>query len=142
MNLTIVIPAFNSSKTIVEAIISLEKIIFQSKGGLIIVNDASTDDTVSKVLYLKNIKKINIKIINHKENLGGGAARNTAIKIANTKYILMCDSDNIYDSASIRQLYNYITNKNIDGVHPQKSLNFFTSIKKIEYEFDYLKKFF
>jgi len=94
--LSLIIPVYNSKLYIVKC---LKSIIFQFnyKIEIIIVDDASTDNSIS---LIKNfLKKINsfhkIKILNHKINKGPGPSRNTGLSYANGKYIAFIDSDDI-----------------------------------------------
>tara|TARA_B100001057_G_scaffold305555_1_gene305680 strand:- start:1471 stop:3693 length:2223 start_codon:yes stop_codon:yes gene_type:complete len=90
--LSIIIPTFNSEKTIQTTIASLLKIKNQDLIEIIVVNDFSTDNT----LEILNNYSNNIKILNLDKNVGCGLARNKGIKIALGQYISFLDADDIY----------------------------------------------
>ena len=90
MNLSIIIPAYNSSKYIENCVNSINN---KNKDSLeiIIINDGSTDNTQ---LICENLckKYDNIKLIN-KNNEGVSVSRNIGISKATGKYIMFVDSD-------------------------------------------------
>jgi len=85
-------PAYNAEKYIVEAI---ESILNQSFPDFefIIVNDGSTDKTLEIIQqYAAQDKRIRIL---QTEHLGGGAARNAGVEVAQYDWIAMMDADDI-----------------------------------------------
>jgi glycosyltransferase involved in cell wall biosynthesis len=132
MDLSIIVPTYNASKTVNETLISLEKIILHCSGKLIVVDDGSTDDTV--ILIQKWENKLNDKLIflRHKKNLGGGAARNTGINAAETTYVLVCDSDDISDFESVKKLYYTASNHEWGSAHYQFARYFRKKIKNVD----------
>lgn len=90
--LSIVIPAYNSEKSISRTIDSLLK---QSVGmdcyEIIVIDDGSTDATLA---ICQDIAKKNVNIrVEHQENSGASAARNHGIDLARGKWITFVDSD-------------------------------------------------
>lgn len=85
---SVIIPAYNASKTIDKC---LESLLKQTIKGIeiIVINDCSTDDTLEK---LKKYGK-KIVLINNKKNLGPSGSRNKGLKKAKGKYISFVDSD-------------------------------------------------
>ena len=100
---SIILPAYNSSKTLRRAILSVQNQIFND-WELIIVNDGSTDNTQEiSELYAK--QDIRINVINQK-NKGRSLARNAGLKIVKGKYITFLDSDDIYLPNTLQDLVN------------------------------------
>lgn len=100
--ISIIIPIYNSSKTLNECI---SCILAQSYTSfeLILVNDGSTDNSGEICdLYAKTDPRI---IVIHKVNEGVSIARNTGIKRSTGKYITFIDSD---DTVSTNYLLNLI----------------------------------
>lgn len=93
MILSIIIPMFNSEKTIKRAINSC-LINDLNNMEIILVDDGSTDSTISIVekSFKKEIDSEVIKIINSHHS-GAGAARNKGIQLANGNWIIFLDSD-------------------------------------------------
>jgi len=79
---TIVIPAFNEEKTIVEVINAAKKF-----GEIVVVNDGSTDST--KTLA----KNAGVKVISHERNMGYTSAVRTGIKNSTRDIIVLLDAD-------------------------------------------------
>ncbi|MBE8232626.1 MAG: glycosyltransferase family 2 protein [Endozoicomonadaceae bacterium] len=91
---SIVMPSFNSEKTIAQAISSVLSQTY-SNWELIIVDDCSTDDSIGVIKnFISNEPKINL-IVN-RENSGAGFSRNVAIKFAKGKYIAFLDADDLW----------------------------------------------
>jgi teichuronic acid biosynthesis glycosyltransferase TuaG len=109
---SIIVPCFNSSKTLKKA---LESILEQDFNDyeIVVINDGSTDDT-QKILdsYLTNLK---FKII-HQSNKGLGAARNEGIKIAVGEYICFLDSDDYWYPSKLQEVKKVFDDFNVDLV--------------------------
>jgi glycosyltransferase involved in cell wall biosynthesis len=86
---SIVIPTYNRAPLLGRAIGS---VLAQSYTDfeLIVVDDASTDNTVAVV---KGLNDSRIRYLCHKTNLGGSAARNTGIMASRGEYVAFQDSD-------------------------------------------------
>ena len=98
--LSIIIPVYNEGRT-VENILNKVKEVKLLNGiekELIIVNDASTDDTKLAIEeYRENNPDLEINFFNHEKNKGKGAALHTGIKEAQGNYIVIQDADLEYD---------------------------------------------
>lgn len=91
--ISIIIPAYNSEKTVLRSINNLlNQDIINCE--LIIVNDGSTDNTKDVILNLieNECQDNNIKLINQ-QNRGLGAPRNTGITNSTANYITFLDAD-------------------------------------------------
>ncbi len=84
MKLSIVIPNYNGSKTILKTIKSIPK-----EYEIIVVDDCSTDDSVK--LIEKKFPKV--KVVKLDKNSGAAKARNTGVKDSKGELILFIDSD-------------------------------------------------
>lgn len=117
MKYSIIIPTHNDEHTIENTINS---ILTQSNKNyeIIIVNDASTDNTTDVINKIKDTANMtNIKIIDLKENKKAGGARNEGIKIATGDYIIFLDSDDILENEAIEKISNTIGKDTPDIVY-------------------------
>ena len=100
VKVSVILPAFNSERYIKESIESVLNQTFD-EFELIIVNDGSTDSTLD---IIKSFKDDRIKIINQ-SNQGPGAARNNALQIVNSEYVMFLDSDDWLSGDAIEIAY-------------------------------------
>jgi hypothetical protein len=90
---TVLITLYNYGEYIEDCINSVIKNNYKDLE-ILVINDCSTDDSLSKVIpYLKN-KDINITIIDNKINSGLLVSRNLGIEISLGDYIFILDADN------------------------------------------------
>lgn len=111
-DLSIIIISYNTEKITIDCLKSIIKSLKNSslKYEIIIVDNASKDNSVSSIKKLKSeIKNRNLKInlIENKENIGFGPANNQAVKLAKSDYLLFLNSDIIVLNAAIEKLYNF-----------------------------------
>jgi glycosyltransferase involved in cell wall biosynthesis len=86
---SVIIPTYNRSGTIGRAITSVLNQTYNNFE-LIIIDDNSGDDTEKIVQSFDDPR---LRYIKHDTNRGGGAARNTGIRVAEGEYIAFQDSD-------------------------------------------------
>lgn len=92
---SIVMPSFNVAEFIVESINSVIEQTLED-WELIIVDDCSTDNTVSAITPLLSDPRI--ILISTQKNVGGAGARNLAVEKARGRYIAFLDSDDLWTS--------------------------------------------
>ncbi len=110
---SIIMPIFNASKFLNEAINSVLKQTFQNYE-LILIDDGSTDNSYEICeMFAKNDNRI--KII-HKENSGVSDTRNYGLKIAAGKYICFLDADDIFSPLFLESMLKIIDDENISLV--------------------------
>lgn len=114
--LSIIIPCYNCSKTLEEAVDSCYKQGLDIDSfEIILVDDKSKDATVDVFNILRDKYK-NIKCFYHDTNMGGGATRNTAVKNSSFDYIFCLDSDDVLEQNTLSKMLNLLINKNSDGI--------------------------
>lgn len=86
---SVIIPAHNRAHTLGRAIRSVLTQTFRNLE-LIVVDDASTDDTAT---FLRDVGDPRLRCIRHEQNLGVSQARNTGITAARAPYVAFLDSD-------------------------------------------------
>lgn len=117
MKLSVIVPVFNEEKTIKEIIKRVKKVKFQKE--IIVVDDGSTDKTKQIVRSIRNIK-----LVEHKKNLGKGTAVRTGIKIAKGDIILIQDADLEYDPNDYEKLIKPIVSGKTKVVYGSRLKNY------------------
>ena len=117
--ISILVPTYNSEEFIGDCIGSILSQTY-SNFELIVVNDASTDDTLRVIdLTINNFQSQShkIKIISLEQNKGVSAARNIALQNSTGEYVLFVDSDDqLANRDSIRKLTEQLENQKFDIV--------------------------
>jgi glycosyltransferase involved in cell wall biosynthesis len=120
MKLSIIIPAYNEEPTILQV---LEKILnTQLQEGIrkeiIVVDDASIDDTCTRVAEFRKLHP-NTELIfhRHEKNLGKGAAIRSGIQLATGDFILIQDADLEYDPSDYNSLLKPVLENKADVVY-------------------------
>jgi len=108
---SIITPCYNSEKYIQEAIQSVQNQTYQN-WEMIIVDDASTDETVAIIDKIASIDN-RIKVVRLYKNSGTGIARNCALDFANGKYIAFLDADDLWKSEKLEIQINFLQTNNI-----------------------------
>ena len=92
LKISVVIPVYNSERTIyrcIDSVLCQTYPIYE----IIIVDDGSTDKSIELIHQLKAQKNINNLILIQQENAGPSTARNRAISFATGHFIAFLDSD-------------------------------------------------
>lgn len=100
---SLIIPAYNEENGIEKTIKSALALNYPGEIEVIVVNDASKDNTFK--VAKKYDKKI--KIIDKKKNAGKAAAINSALKIAKGKFIGVVDADSKISKNSVKNIIKY-----------------------------------
>ena len=108
VNVSIIIPVYNVEQYIESCLYSVINQTYKGTLECIIVNDCTPDQSMEVVNRLLSVYQGNIlfKIINHQENKGLSAARNSGVKIAKGDYLYFLDSDDILVENAIKLLSN------------------------------------
>ena len=102
VDISVIIPVYNSEATIVESVISVvssikhEKLAFE----LILINDGSTDGSLEQILKLQKFDPGRIIVIDQ-ENSGAASARNAGLDIATGKLIAFNDADDRWTDSGL-----------------------------------------
>lgn len=115
MDLSVIIPYYNSGNFIIDAIQSVEQYNGEYTLEIIIINDGSKDEYSLQVLH--ELEKTDKYIILNQNNKGAAAARNTGISNAKGEFILFLDSDNTIKPEYIQKGIDALRKNNEAGVY-------------------------
>ena len=109
-NLSVVMPVYNSSKTVIRAIKSIENQTLLPEE-IIIIDDKSTDNTIDIIKnYIEHKTIVKIELIELDINSGPSVARNTGWNKSNENFIAFLDSDDSWHPQKLELQYNYMNN--------------------------------
>ena len=133
--ISIIIPMYNSERTIERALNSVLNQTYKEQYEIIIINDGSTDSSLEIVEnYRKNLSEKNIEIIIvNKKNGGVATARNAGLKVAKGEYIALLDSDDEWLKNKIEIQLRYFQKEDIELLG--------TTLNGIKYKRFFFKKF-
>ena len=124
IGISVVIPYFNGSAFIREAILS----VFGSlslNDEIIVVDDGSEESEFNYLVeFLNELNTPLIRLIKHESNRGGGAARNSGIRNSTKDWIFNLDADNVLPSGLIHQLLEFAISEGVDVACPA-TIHFF-----------------
>jgi len=109
---SVIVPAYNAASYLDECIQSVQR-QFYSNWEMIIVDDCSKDNTY-RIAEQYAEKDKRIKVIQHKENQGVAAARNTALKAATGDYVAFLDSDDFWKKSKLDRQLAFMENNIYD----------------------------
>lgn len=101
---SVIIVNYNSSKLTIQAVQSLIKNTKRVEYEIIIVDNNSTDNSVSE---LKQLFAPNIRLIVNQTNKGFGAANNIGINISKGEYLFLLNPDTIFINDALDILYDF-----------------------------------
>ena len=110
---SVIVPTYNEE----EAIAGDLKVILETMEAsrwdyeVIVVNDGSTDGTAEIVRGFENVK-----LLEHKQNRGGGFSRNTGIKAATGDVVMVTDGDGTYPNQDMPKLLEVMEQDDLDMV--------------------------
>jgi len=119
MKVSIIIPTYNEERVILNCLESLGEQTFKDFE-IIIVDDGSTDKTIS---FVKNLQKIvyDIRLLVQKHK-GPGAARNLGVGEANGEILVFVDADMTFAEDFIRKLVEPIMKGKAKGTFSKEEL--------------------
>lgn len=111
---SIIVPCYNSEIFIEDLINKVDK-VFMKNYELILVDDKSTDNTLKKIIKLKN-ENLHLRIISLNENIGQLGATLIGLKVAVGKYSLTIDDDLQHNISEYTILKSTLESKNSEIV--------------------------
>jgi len=135
MKILILITAFNVEKFVEKVIQRLPDQIKKEKDNveILIIDDASKDDTLKKILLMKEkLKNMNITCLSNKENLGYGGNQKVGYYYAiknNFDIVVLLHGDGQYSPELIMEMINPIKNNLADAVQGSRMIKKFNALK-------------
>lgn len=114
--LSVVIPVYNEGRTVAEVIRRVLKAPVGLRKELVVVDDASTDDTRRILEELRATASEDMKVIAHEGNRGKGAAIRTGLAHVTGDIVLIQDGDLEYDPRDYPNLIEPILEGQADVV--------------------------
>ena len=109
MKLCIIVPVYNEGGNISKILQLLNNVNFGIPYEIIVVNDGSTDNTLSELLKTSKRMK-NVKVISYRQNKGKGYAIRIGLKNSNSDLFVIQDADFEYFPKEIPKLIKHIIN--------------------------------
>lgn len=117
LDLSIVIPLHNGSKTVLNTIKSIHDQTYLPKYELIIQNDSSTDNSVELIKNSEYYKDMNIKIYeSNREIHCPGNTRRDGMSHAHGRWITFIDQDDMFVETAFENIFYIINHVNEDKV--------------------------
>ena len=111
----IIVPVYNSQKYISKTINSVFRQTYKN-WKLIIIDDASTDDTkkILETIFKKKKVRKKITILKNNINMGQAFSRNRGLKYSKSKFVTFLDSDDIWQKNKLKKQINFMLKYNYD----------------------------
>ena len=116
MKLSVIIPCFNESPTLLEILKRVKDSPYDDKE-VIVIDDFSNDGTRDILNDAKKVKGLVDKTIFHEKNMGKGASVRAGIQEASGGIVIIQDADLEYDPNEYGLLIDPIINKQADVVY-------------------------
>lgn len=136
--ISVIIPTYNSSKTILRAI---ESVLQQTYDDfeVIIIDDGSTDDTKKLINTYVNDSRV---FYTFQTNKGPSSARNKGVNLSKANYIAFLDADDEWHKDKLKIQMDTIINKNLNFIGSTYQYevfdNYINDIKLNKYSFNSL----
>lgn len=117
-SVSVVIPVFNASKTLKNAVDSA--VSHDVVDEILLIEDGSNDDSLSVCYSLRDKYPGKVKVFTHKfnRNLGAGESRNIGLRNAKSNYIAFLDADDIFcDNRFECEILHYSQFGDFDGMY-------------------------
>lgn len=138
VDLSVIIVNYNTKELTYKCVLSLYENLKTIKFEVIIVDNASKDDSVQ---FLRE-RLTNIILISNEKNLGFSKANNQAIKISKGRYVLLLNSDTYLTNNVIEKMIYFMERNPEVGVVGIRLLNLDGSIQNSSYIFPSWKTVF
>lgn len=105
IDLSVIIVSYNTADITVAAVDSVFSTIKNSQVEVIVVDNASHDDSVQ---MLKHLKHTRLKIIENAENVGFAKGNNIGVKKSTGRYVLFLNSDTVVHENTLDKMIEFM----------------------------------
>lgn len=112
--LTLVVPAYNEAENLPKVLPEMLEYCIQREWKLILVNDGSSDATASVLCNFEG--NPNLLILNHKVNMGYGAALKTGLRKVQTGFVVTLDADGQHKLSDLDVMWEGLQGQDADLV--------------------------
>ncbi len=143
-----VVPCKNEELFIAEVMRKMVEVNYpKEKIDLIMINDGSTDNTLSEMIQagreIKDDLGVSVSVVNWEQNKGKSYGMLAGTKIATGEIVVFIDSDSLVDREVLIHMVKYFTNKKVASVsgHTEvynKDKNILTRMQNIRYYVEYI----
>ena len=134
VGISVVIPFFNGSAFIKEAILSVLDSL-SPYDEIIVVDDGSEESEYNYLVeLLSHLNSQVIHLLKHEYNRGGGAARNSGVRYSAKEWIFNLDADNVLPRGLIHQLLDFAVAEEVDVACPEVIHFFKNDISRITHD--------
>ena len=137
MMVTVLMPVYNASEFLKEAIDSILEQTYE-EFEFLIIDDGSTDSSLN---IIESYNDDRIKLISNTENLGIIKSLNKGIEMASGKYIVRMDADDISENNRLEIQINFMENNNDVAVAGSNGVIFLSEKPMIKKATDFPKKY-
>ena len=113
---SIIIPSYNHSKYVEDAILSVLVQTYENIQ-LIVIDDASIDDSVNKITSLREKRSDKFVFLKNDQNIGLQRSLIKALQEVKGEYIGIIASDDMLISTKVELLMSFIQRNNLDGAY-------------------------
>jgi len=105
--LTVSIPAYNDEQSLPKLVEETERLLQEKKidFDILIINDGSQDNTATVARLLAE-KYDNIRVVNHKQNLGFGPTLKKVFTLPESEWVIFLPGDNQFPASNIELFLN------------------------------------
>lgn len=109
--ISIIVPIYNAELYLKECLNAIKNQTYKNIE-IILIDDGSTDNSSN---ICDEFAKIDDRFkVFHNNNHGIAYCRNFGVCKAKGKYVMFCDSDDLYDLEIVEKMYNYVKKYNVD----------------------------
>ncbi len=118
-SLSVVVTLYNYAHHIEECVasITIAAARLAQPPELIVINDASSDESLAQALSCQASSPLPMRIVNKRFNTGLADARNLGTQTARAPFIFVMDADNLVFPEALRQLFDAVTQDNNDAAY-------------------------